>query len=75
MPMNIKDDEAHRMAIELANLTGETITGAVSEAIRQRLEREHRRRDREALADALLEIGRRCAAHHRRDTRSHERFL
>jgi antitoxin VapB len=63
------------MAIELANLTGESITRAVSEAIRQRLERERRRRDREALADALLEIGRRCTAHRRRDTRSHDRYL
>jgi antitoxin VapB len=75
MPLIIKNDEAHRMAIELAKLTGESITRAVSEAIRQRLERERRHRDREALADALLEIGRRCAAPHRRDTRSHDGFL
>jgi antitoxin VapB len=75
MPLNVKNDEAHRMAVELAGLTGESITRAVSEAIRQRLERERRRRDREALADALLEIGRRCAAHRRRDTRPHDQFL
>ena len=75
MPLNIKNDEAHRMAVELADLTGESITRAVSEAIRERLDRERRCRDRKALARELLDIGRRCAAHQRRDTRSHDRFL
>jgi antitoxin VapB len=75
MNLNIKNDEAHEMAVELARLTGESMTKAVSQAIRERLERERRRRDRETLARELLDIGRRCAAHGRRDNRSHGEFL
>jgi antitoxin VapB len=75
MNLNIKNAEAHAMAVELARLTGESMTKAVSRAIRERLERERRRRDRETLARELLAIGRRCAAHGRRDTRSHGEFL
>lgn len=75
MNLNIKNDEAHEMAVELARLTGESMTRAVSQAIRERLERERRRRDGAALAQELLDIGRRCAAHGRHDTRSHGEFL
>lgn len=53
----------------------ESLTQAVSPAIRERLDRERRRRDARALARELLEIGRRCAGHGRRDTRSHGGFL
>ena len=75
MNLNIKNDEAHEMAVELARLTGESMTKAVSQAIREKLDRERRRRDAEALAGELLNIGRRCAAHGRRDTRPHGDFL
>ena len=75
MNLNIKNDEAHEMAVELARITGESMTKAVSQAIRERLERERRRRDHQALVRELLDIGQRCAAHGRRDTRSHGDFL
>ena len=39
MSLNIKNDTAHRYAQELANLTGESMTQAVTEALRERLER------------------------------------
>jgi antitoxin VapB len=63
MSLNIKDPEAHRLAGELARLTGETMTRAVTEAVRERLERERRRRGAQTLAADLLAIGRRCAHH------------
>ena len=63
MGMNIKSAEAHRLAAELSRLRGVSITQAVTEAIRQELERENRRCRRQGLAESLLEIGRRCAAH------------
>ena len=63
MSLNIKDPETHRLAGELARLTGETMTRAVTEAIRERLERERRRRGGQPLSAELLTIGRRCAAH------------
>ena len=63
MPLSIKDDQTDELARRLAGLTGETITTAVKEALRERLEREGRRRGKACQARRLLEIGRRCAAH------------
>lgn len=62
MSLNIKNEEAHRMARELADVTGESMTAAVSEAIRERLERV-RSKSSKGLAERLLKIGRDCAAH------------
>ena len=39
MSLNIKNEETHKLARELASATGESMTVAVSEAIRERLER------------------------------------
>ena len=44
MPLSIKSPEADRLARELAQATGESITDAVVAAIRERLARERRRR-------------------------------
>ena len=63
MPLSIKDDQTDGLARRLAGLTGETITTAVKKALRERLERESRRRGKAGQAERLLEIGRRCAAH------------
>jgi antitoxin VapB len=61
MTLNIKNPEAHRLARELAALTGESMTAAVTEAIRERLARV--RRERQVVVSArLLAIGRDCAA-------------
>jgi antitoxin VapB len=65
MRLNIRNPEAHELATELARLTGESMTKAVTEAIRERLERERRRRGAQDLSAELLAIGRRCAAHMR----------
>jgi len=62
MALNIKNDEAHRLAQELASLTGETMAAAVTEALRERLDRVRKERET-SLADRLLAIGRECAAH------------
>ena len=62
MSLNIKDAKAHQLAQALARETGETMTRAVTEALRERLERVRRRKRPEATAAALLTIGRRCAA-------------
>lgn len=68
--LNIKSPEAHRLARELAELRGVSMTNAVTEALREKLDREkHRRRDR-SLSAELLEIGKRCAAHIKRPVKS-----
>ena len=44
--LNIKSRDGYRLATELAAVTGESLTTAVTEALRERLEREQRARDR-----------------------------
>jgi antitoxin VapB len=61
--LNIKSDEAHEMATELASLRGTSLSKAVTDAIRNELERERRQRAKTGLSEELLGIGRRCAAH------------
>jgi len=58
--LNIKNADAHRLAQELAALTGESMTAAVTEAIRERLDRLRQERG-DPLADRLLAIGKDCA--------------
>jgi antitoxin VapB len=60
--MNIKNKEAYELTRQLAKLTGESLTTAVTEAARERLDRVRRERGGD-LAERLLEIGRDCAAH------------
>ena len=61
MGLNIKNDETCQLASELARMTGETMTGAITVALRDRLERERRARDAKALACDLRAISERCA--------------
>ena len=61
MGLNIKNDETCRLAGELARLTGETMTGAITVALRERLEREKRERSAEALVRDMRAIAERCA--------------
>lgn len=62
MSLNIKNEDTHRMARELARLTGESMSAAVNEAVRERLERV-RGNDRKSMSERLMEIGKDCAAH------------
>ena len=62
MSLNIKNRETCRLANELAHLTGETMTGAITVALRERLEREKSERSTEARVQRLLAIGQRCAS-------------
>lgn len=61
MSLSIKNNETCRLAGELARLTGETKTGAITVALRERLERERRHRDVNARVERLHAIGQRCA--------------
>jgi len=60
--MNIKNKEAYQLTRQLSELTGESLTTAVTEAVRERLERVRRERGID-LVERLLLIGRDCAAH------------
>lgn len=75
MNLNIKSPEAHELATELARLTGESKTRAVTEAIRERLERTRRERDQEKLVAEAMAIARRVASYPRNDRRPHGEIL
>lgn len=62
MALNIKSEETHKLAQELASLTGESMTAAVTEAVRERLVRVRLENERSSLVEKLLEIGRDCAS-------------
>ena len=61
MSLNIKNEETCRLAGEMARLTGETMTGAITVALRERLEREKRERSLDARVQELRAIAERCA--------------
>lgn len=68
MSLNIKNPEAVRLAREVADRTGETVTGAIAVALRERLDRLDTGGG--DLAERLLAIGRDCAARLSEPTRS-----
>ena len=61
--LNIKNAETYRLARELADRTGTTLTAAVTVALRERLERlETRPRQKRITVAEIMEIGRQAAA-------------
>ena len=75
MALNIRNREAESLAADLARLTGETKTGAVIQALRDRLQRLGRERTKRSLADELDDIGRHCVSLPLRDSRSEDEIL
>ena len=75
MSLNIKNEETHRRARELARLSGETMAEAVDRAVIERLERIKKKRNRARLVERLLEIGQDCAKLPALDKRSPEHML
>jgi antitoxin VapB len=61
MPLNIRNKHTEELAAALAKLTGETKTEAVTQSLRERLERLRNSRAKRRLADQLDEIAQHCA--------------
>ena len=76
MGLNIKNPETHRLAEELARRTGESMTAAVTIAVRERLDRV-RREQGSSLAERLVAIGQDCARRLKEPFRSadHDKLL
>jgi antitoxin VapB len=70
MGLNIKNDATHRLIRELAQITGETQTAAVTNAVKEKLARVRRAEKPGALSARLLAIGQDCATHLREPYRS-----
>ena len=77
MALNIKSAETDRLARELAGLTGESITEAVTRAIEARLNDERRRRHetRDQRRRKLQEIADRMASYPVHDARPADEIL
>jgi antitoxin VapB len=68
MQLNIKHPDAHRLATELAALTGESLTAAVTEALRERLLRarnqaNQQEAERQARINEILALANELRAH------------
>ena len=62
MSLNIKNEETHRLVRRLAQLTGQSQTSAVEDAVRRRLEELERAESRSARREAMMRIARESAA-------------
>jgi hypothetical protein len=63
MAMNIKRRETEALARRVAKLAGENLTDAITNSLKERLERLPRHRKPGSVADRLMDIGADCAAH------------
>ena len=61
MGLNIENEETCQLASELAQLTSETKTGAINQALREPLEREAKQRDVDTRLRRMRTIAERCA--------------
>jgi antitoxin VapB len=75
MALSIKDPETERLARNLAQLTGESITAATKRAIEERLRRVGGRSRRAALLEEMAEIRRRWSEMPVLDDRTPEEIL
>jgi len=63
MGLNIKNEETYQLAAELSKLTGESMTGAVTQALRERIQRVREAGHIPNLFERLMAIAEECAAH------------
>ncbi len=75
MPLNIRNKQAEEFAGALAKLTGETKTEAVTQSLRERLERVRRALSKRRVANELDEIALHCSTLPVRDRRSAEDII
>jgi antitoxin VapB len=63
--LNIKSEDAYRLASRLSELTGESLTSVVTKALKAELDREERQRDLTARVDRVMAIAKEIRAHMR----------
>ncbi|MBS1840948.1 MAG: type II toxin-antitoxin system VapB family antitoxin [Acidobacteria bacterium] len=75
MSLNIKNPETYKLAKTVAKETGESLTDAVTVALRERLERVRRKNRKKNMARNLMEIGARFAKRMKTPPIDHAEFL
>jgi antitoxin VapB len=61
--LNIKSEDAYRLASRLAKLTGKSVTAAVTDALRAQVEQQERERDKAARMARIKSLARDLKAH------------
>ena len=75
MSLNIKDPEEHKLAQSLAEATGETMTKAVTIALKERLSRVRRAKKAKATLEEVRAIAKRFQSHLTGPVEDHGTFL
>jgi antitoxin VapB len=75
MALSIQNSKAEKLAREVAALSGETITQAITRALEERLERMRGRRTAYDTAAEILKISRRCSRLPDKDMRTADEIL
>ena len=73
--LNIKDPEAHRLAAAISRLTGESMTHAVTEALKERFERIKRRHGPKVNINELRTIAKSISGEVKRPYVDHNSLL
>ncbi len=73
--LNIKSEDAYRLASRLSELTGESLTAVVTKALQAELDRQERQRDIRARVDRVMEIAKEIRAHMREPVSSDTSWL
>ena len=74
-PLNIKDPEVYGMARKLADITKQSMTEVVRQALRDRLAREERKKLSPHVMEKLREISDHCASLPVLDNRTEDEIL
>jgi antitoxin VapB len=75
MSLNIKDRETHKLAQLLAEETGESMTQAVTVALKEKLRQVRRAKRSAAIAEELRAIAKRFRSHLKGPVEDHGTFL
>mgnify|MGYP001450413030 CR=1 FL=1 len=62
MPLSIRNEKTEKLARDLAAESGETITGAITRALEECLDRLHHRANTQENLEEILKISKRCSA-------------
>ena len=75
MALSIKNEEVDRLARELSEVTGESITEAISNALKERLEKETGRRSKNRFREEIDRMQNRVKRLSKLDDRTDEQIL
>ena len=75
MALSIRNPRAEKLARQVADETGESLTEAIIQALDERLERLKERRTTTDVAEEIMKISLRCRALPEKDQRSAEEIL